>query len=251
MTTDARGFGRLIAKDERDKQFPMRLMLDPLREQFFPHGLPPGSRHYHSGPILDQGATGTCVAHGLTAKVNAAPIMQEVGMSPFNLYRRIVADDEFPENDNEATAPDDQLQSGTSVRAGAKLLVDLGLAKTYLWAAGAEDVRAWILGGFGGVVIGVWWTEDMMDTDSEGFVHYTGQKVGGHCVHIGGWNDHVKTRSKTLAAARGQQSWGVTWGQAGRFWIPMDDLDNMIKDDGEACALTELRVKPKGDAAPA
>lgn len=248
MSEHNRGFGRLPAPDERDKQFPMRALLDPLRATAFPRGIPPGTRHYWSGPILDQGSTGTCVAHGWTAKINAAPIMQRLPMSTFDLYRRIVKVDEWPENDNEANLPDGQLQSGTSVRAGAKILTELGMAKSYVWAQSAEDVRAWILGGFGGVVIGIWWKEDMMETDADGFIHYTGAKSGGHCVYLNGWNDSAEKADGTvIAAARGQNSWGRNWGQNGRFWLPMTDLDAAIKEDGEACALTETKLMPRAN----
>jgi hypothetical protein len=235
-------FGRREAPDERDRRFPMRLMLDPMREQFFPRGLPDGSRHYFSGPILAQGETGTCVAHGWAAKVHAAPIMQPLPMSPFDFYRKIVAIDEWSDNDFESTAADHMLQSGTSVRAGAKALVDLGLGSNYLWAESAEDVRAWILGGFGGVVIGINWRTDMLRTDSEGFISYTGRNEGGHCVYLNGWNDRVKRGGKVVKATRGPNSWGNGWGQGGRFWMTMDDLDRAIGDHGEACALTEIRV---------
>lgn len=223
----------------------MRLRLDPLREQFFPQGLPPGNRHYFSGPILDQGETGTCVAHGFTSKVNAAPIMQKLPISTYDLYRKIVGVDEWAENDVEATAPDSQLQSGTSVRAGAKTLVSMGYAQNYLWAESAGDVRAWMLAGFGGVVMGTTWRSGMMRTDAEGFVSFSGSDVGGHAYYINGWNDRVLHNGKRIAAARGQNSWGRAWGQSGRFWIAMEDLEKAIADRGEACALTEQRVGPQ------
>lgn len=242
MLTIPRNFGRLEAPDVRDQQFLMRRQLDPLREQFFPRGLPAGSRHYRTGQILDQGRSGTCVAHGWTAKVHAAPIMRRMSLTPFDFYRRIVAADEFPSNDFEATAADDQLQSGTTVRAGAKALVALGYAASYLWAESAEDVRSWMLAGFGGVVIGIVWTSGMRETDGDGFITVTGASEGGHCVYLNGWNDKVKKGGTTVRAARGMNSWGTAWGQAGRFWMTEADLDAAIRNHGEACALTELRV---------
>src|SRR5215207_1233815 len=93
-------FGRRDAPDERDRGFAMRRVLDPLRVDFFPAGIPTGARHYFSGPILDQGATGTCVAHGWTAKVHAAPIMQKMTVTPYNFYRKIVMVDEWSDNDS-------------------------------------------------------------------------------------------------------------------------------------------------------
>lgn len=241
------GFGRKKSPDERDRSYPMRLMLDPLRERFFPRGIPPGNRHYFSGPVLDQGSTGTCVAHGFTAKVNAAPIMQKMSLSPFDFYRRIVTIDPWPENDYEATVPDAELQQGTSVRAGAQTLVALGYGKNYLWAENTEDIRAWMLAGFGGVVIGIDWTDRMMNTDDDGFINYRGRGIGGHCVYLNGVNDRVRHNGRIVTAFRGMQSWGKEWGQKGRFWISRDDLELAITSEGaEACALVEQKVEGVG-----
>lgn len=235
--------GRRHAPDPRDLNHPMRLQLDPFRDQFFPTGIPPGSRYYNPGPVLDQGATGCCVAFGWTGKANAAPIMQMLPFTPFDLYRAIVQIDEFPDNDFEKSLPDDELQSGTSVRAGAKAMQKGGYLSRYLWAQSVEDSRAWHLAGFGGTVIGVNWTSQMFKPDSDGFISYTGTIEGGHCVETTGWNDHVLHNGKPVRAVRIQNSWGRSWGQNGRAWIAEDDLARLMADDGEVCAASELRVR--------
>jgi papain like protease len=235
-------FGRRVREDAGDRNFPMRLRLDPLKEQFFPKGIPPGYRHYSPGPVLDQGSTGTCVAHGWTGRANAAPVMQAVPWSPFDFYRRIVLEDEFSDNDSEATASDDGLQLGTTVRAGAKVLQRLGLLTNYLWAERASDVRAWHLAGFGGCVIGIDWYGDMMTPDSDGFLKLSGGIEGGHCVESVGWNDAVKVGKRTVPALRVQNSWGRAWGEAGRAWIAMTDLEALLGLGGEACAPVEVKV---------
>jgi hypothetical protein len=220
-------------------------MLDPHRAKYFPRGIPPGRRSYRLGPLLDQGPTGTCVAHGWANKIIGGPVMQPMPLSILDFYRRVVKVDEWPDNDYEATAPDGDLQSGTSVRAGAKALVDIGIAKTYLWAESAEDVRGWMLSGFGGVVLGITWKENMMDTDADGFISYTGVVVGGHCVYLNEWNDSIArplAGKPPTAGAGGPNQWGGGWGRKGRFYLTMDELDTAIKEDGEACALTELRL---------
>lgn len=242
MAEEQRFFGRLHAPDSRDAAFPMRLMLDPIREVAFPRGIPEGTRHYNTGPILNQGATGTCVAHGWTSKANGAPIMQPTGLHPYDLYRKIVLVDEWRENDREATAPNGQLQSGTSVRAGAKVLQSMGLLQSYLWAESVDDVRAWHLAGKGGIVLGTTWKSDMMKVDSDGFVSYTGRDEGGHCYVTKGWSDTVKRGGRKVRAARCQQSWGDKWGQKGFFWFSEEDLAKAIADYGEACAATEVRI---------
>lgn len=239
------GLGRVHAPDAGDKNFPMRLMLDPMREVAFPMGVPQGSRHYNTGPVLNQGNTGTCVEHGWTSRINDAPFMRKTGLPQFDYYRIAVGLDEFPGNDHERRAPVSQLQYGTSVRAGAKVGQQLGLIESYLWAESVEDVRAWHLTGRGGVVLGITWKSDMFRTDSDGFISYTGTVEGGHCVASKGWSDTVKRKGRIVRALRIKQSWGNSWGERGFCWITEDDLAKAFQDDGEFCAPTEFKVLPK------
>lgn len=243
---DERRFGRLYTPDARDRNFPMRLMLDPIREAAFPRGIPPGTRHYNPGKILNQGSTGTCVAHGWAAKVHGAPIMQPLPMSVYDFYRKVVLADEYSDNDSEAVAPDSGLQFGTSVRGGAKAAQALGLIMSYLWATSVDDARAWHLIGRGGLVLGITWKSDMMETDSDGFINFTGTVEGGHCVCTTGWSDTVRHNGQLVRAVRIQQSWGTPWGDegTGRCWMSEDDLAKAIADDGEVCAATEVRIAP-------
>jgi len=240
------GLGFRHVEDPRDKRFSMTAHLEQYRQdvgKYFPQGLPPGTRHYRSGPILDQGNTGTCTAFAWTARINGAPIMQALSMSPFDFYRKEVAIDEYDDNDAEATAPDDQLQSGTSVRAGAKVAKSRGLLTTYVWAGSVEDIRAWHLAGFGGMVFGTTWTSDMFTTDSDGFVNATGSVEGGHAYATHGWNDHVKHNGHYVRAVRCQNNWNADWGQGGFFWLAEEDIGKLFSD-GEFCAPVEMRLSP-------
>lgn len=236
-------FGRRFAPDARDAAFNIRRALDPIRGEF-PHGVPKvTTRHYPTGPVLDQGRTGTCTAHGMTARINSAPIMQKMPMSPFDFYRLVVGRDEFTDNDDEANAPDADLQMGTTVRATAKAAKDLGLFESYLWTGDVEDVRLWHLFGKGGMLAGIDWKSNMMTTDSDGFVSYSGSVDGGHCFATKGWSDAVKRHGRLVRAVRCQQSWGGRWGQHGFFWIEADEFQHALNDQGEMCAPTELKLK--------
>lgn len=237
-------FGFIKQVDQRNRNFPLTLVLDRARE-VFPTGAAPGARHYPTiySPVLAQGLTGTCTAHGATSLIEGAPIMQKRPMSPFDLYRLIVMNDSWRENDRESTAEPDQMQFGSSSIAVMKTLQQLGYIKSYLWATNAEQCRQWHL--LAGVMcFGIAWKTEMMETDSSGFIRYRGQVEGGHFVKTTGWNDFVKYNGRRVPAVRIQNSWDKTWGQRGRCWMLMDELQNAIQDDGDAVAPTELRVKP-------
>lgn len=237
------GMGFRHVEDPRDKRYPFRLALDPHR-QIFPHGLE-GSSYQSPGHPWDQGDTGTCVEHGIRHAIEAGPIKQKLPLAQYDFYRFIVPLDEFKDNDFEATAPTEQLQSGTTVRAGLDGGVKLGLYKSYLWAESIEDVRQWLLAKLGPVVIGVEWKSEMMETDTEGFVNVKGQVEGGHCVMLYGWNDHIPHNGKREQGARAQQSWKLPWGDrgTGRMWISREGLESLF-EGGEFGAPTEVRVKP-------
>ncbi len=228
-------FGRLYVQDDRDQGFLMRGVLDAFEDRYFPRGLPQGTRHYRPGPVLDQGNTGTCVAHGWVGWSEGAPLMikRVAEMDPFLLYDRIVKVDEWDDNDNDVDR-----QFGTSVRAGAKVLQEEGHIKEYRWAESADDVRSWHLAGFGTVVLGIDWKTGMLETDSKGFLHATGVVEGGHCVKTTGWSDTIAPGG----AVRIQNSWNKGWGQKGRAWILRDDLDELIHNQGEACAALEKKI---------
>ncbi len=237
-------FGYIKEVDPRSKSFPLTLLLDPIREAGFPTGVPIGERHYpvFTSPVLDQGNTGTCVAHGGTSLIEGAPVMQKRPMSPFDLYRKVILRDDFKANDREANLPDSQLQYGTSTLALMKVLQDLGYIKSYLWAETATDVRAWHL--VKGVMgFGFPWSTGMMDTDSEGFIKYTGDIEGGHFVKTTGFNDLVKHNGVRVPAVRIQNSWSRSWGQSGRCWLSLEDVAKLLADGGEAVAPTEIKVK--------
>lgn len=224
------GLGRRFAPDARDRQYPMRMLLRPT-------GLPK-QRYYPLGPKLplDQGETGTCVAHAWTAFEYAAPLMCKDADNPFDLYREIVKVDEWAENDYEATAPDDQLQQGTSVRAGVKVLQTKGRIKSYVWAHNADEAATWLLTR-GTIAFGTDWYYRMSDLTHDGYAVPEGRIAGGHAYLGIGY-------SRTRKAFRCLTSWGKSFGQDGRFWIHHMDMDKLIAADGEACAALEQVVKP-------
>jgi hypothetical protein len=103
----------------------------------------------------------------------------------------------------------------------------------YQWGFDLDTVIAQVL-TVGPVVMGTNWYTGMMDTDSKGFIHITGQIEGGH-----GWCLHGA--NKNLKKARMINSWGIDdFGQKGLAWISFDDLERLIGEEGEACIATEV-----------
>jgi hypothetical protein len=251
-----RGMGFRHSVDPNDALFPMRLRLGAFQMDYFPQGLPPGTRHYRTGVTLNQGSTGTCTAHCATHRAHGAPIMQPLPVSettqqlltPYDLYRLIVSIDEYSDNDTEVNLPDKDLQMGSSVRAAAKALQKLGLLRNYLHAGNIEEIRAWHLAGFGGLMLGTSWFSDMMETDHEGFVNVSGALDGGHAYASHGWNDRVKHKGRYVRALRCQNSWGTSFGENGFFWIEEDDLGKLFPD-GEFIAPVEQRIEALKKAA--
>lgn len=208
------GLGRLPAVDQRDRLHLMRAAIEPQPL--------PAYRYYRSGPILDQGATSSCVGHAWRAWLTAAPLMTRSGPDPFTIYREAQKVDEW----------EGEQYNGTSVRAGAKVLASLGHISRYLWAFTAADIATWILSGQGSVVLGTDWTRSMFTPDTHGIIRPTDVVVGGHAYLCIGY-------SRRSGRFRIQNSWGSGWGERGRAWLLGEDLERLMRDGGEAATATE------------
>jgi len=229
---DQYGMGRVHAPDERDRRFPMAALL--------PRGVKelPDFRYYPTGPILNQGQTGTCVGHAWRQFLASAPLMYKtVEPTPFQIYRSAVAVDEWDANDYEATEPDTDLQWGTSVRAGVKVLRTAGHIASFAWAFSAQTLADFHLSGGGTVVMGTNWYSTMFEPNSQGRVKIGGSVVGGHAWLSKGY-------SATRRVFRAPNSWGREFGVNGVFEIGFDDMDRLIQEDGDACTATEQKLSP-------
>lgn len=217
--------GRLIVLDNRDVRFQISSIL--------PKEMPSISYKYWwpTGWWGDQKNYPHCVAFSWAHWLAAGPITQKKsrlgGNSPFDttyLYNEAQKVDEWPGEDYD----------GTSVRAGAKILQKYGYIKNYNWAWDIETTVNTLL-TLGPVVVGTWWTYDMFFPNENGIIKSTGQKLGGHAYLL----DGVNVKNKLL---RLKNSWGRQWGKNGFAYISFDDMDKLIKDQGEVCLATEINV---------
>lgn len=214
--------GRLVAKDSRDARFPLSALIRKAPER-----PAPSYRYWTGGPILDQGQTSSCVGHGWRAFLNVSPIREKGGPDAMAIYHGAQQNDEFPGENYD----------GTSVRGGAKFLQGLGYLDSYHWATSMQDIEDFVL-RLGSVVIGINWYTSMFDPDKSGLVKISGNVEGGHCVLVMGHN-------KNYGLYEFQNSWGKSWGHAGRGYLRSDDLQRLIfQENGEACAAIEKKFVP-------
>lgn len=217
-----KGLGRLVAPDARDLNYPMRTLLaqEPLPAA--------QKKRYRIGPILDQGQTPHCVGFSWREWLYAAPIMTRTGPDADALYLEAQKYDEW------AGTPHD----GSSVRGGAKALDNLGHILEYRWATGLDDVVNWLLSGRGTIVCGTNWYTSMFDPDPQGIVSIAPNATiaGGHAYHSIG-------ADRPKAMLEFQQSWGVSFGKKGHFFMTFETFDRLLKEQGEATSAVEKRVK--------
>jgi hypothetical protein len=221
--------GRRVHKDRRDHK---HLLVDHLTAVTLPTKKTWGI----TGDALDQGNTGTCVGHGWRNFLRCAPIRTSTAHpSPFDIYRGAVLLDPWRDNDDEAKLKDgsSDMDSGTTVRAGAKAVANLGRLTKYAWAFSLQPTIEWVLTQ-GPVVLGTNWYQDMFEPDAKGLVHVSGANAGGHCYLLRG----VDT---TKALALCTNSWGTTWGRKGNFYLSFKDLEKLILNNGEVCTAVQSK----------
>jgi hypothetical protein len=218
------GLGRRPAPDPRDERHLIRpLLAVPLEEA-------PNSRFWYDNAWWgDQGNTPKCVefgwqhflADGPITHKGPRPVIQPIG----TLYHEAQLVDEWP----------GEGYDGTSVRAGAKALQARGLIGEYLWAWDAETVLTTILTK-SPVVVGVNWYSSFDTPDKDGVIRISGSIRGGHAFELNGGN-------RARGMVRAKQSWRRDrYGKNGRFWLPMEVLDRLIHEDGEAALATEVKT---------
>lgn len=215
--------GRVYVPDERDKMFQLKSML--------PKELPGIDYKYwwSSGWWGDQGNTPMCVAFSWAHWLAEGPLTQK--------YKRIQGGSAIDTTYlyNEAQKNDDwegEDYDGTSVRAGAKILKRDGFISSYSWAWDIETVKNALLTA-GPLVVGTAWYYDMFFPNEKGIITPTGEMMGGHAYLL----DGINIKKKLI---RIKNSWGRNWGNKGFAYISFDDMDKLIKNQGEACLATEI-----------
>lgn len=223
--TNEYGLGRLHNVDERDRQYPAKMLLaDSLPDRKFRYW-------WDHGIWLDQGNTPQCTAYSalhfledgsvtqFPLKPGAPPIS-----NPVHIYNEAQKRDGFP-------LPHD----GSTIRAVMKVLTIKRLVTAYYWAWDLETLVDTVL-HHSPVIVGTNWYRGMFYPDKDGIIKVAGANAGGHAYVINGVN--VEKRLLRI-----KNSWGRDWGAKGRAWISFDDMARLIGENAEVAIATE-RQRP-------
>lgn len=101
--------------------------------------------------------------------------------------------------------------------------------KEYRWARTVPEMNMHIAKKIhSGVLVGTNWYDSMFYPDKEGIVRIKpGGVVTGHAYYRIGYD-------LRRGLGKYQNHWGKGWGLNGRFWIPMEDEQRLLNEDGEA-----------------
>jgi len=188
----------------------------------------------------DQGAFPHCVAYSATHRIEDSPTTYPENGSvvdPVVVYERAQQLDGWPGENYD----------GTSVRAGAKVMLEKGFISEYQRITTLQDlidfIRRPATAGGGPVLIGIDWHSGMFspvyEKDALGDYRWmlipTGSVAGGHAVLVNGVNVPRMT-------FRILNSWGRDWGVDGRASMRFSDMENLLfSEGGDAWRYVERR----------
>ncbi len=226
MTLPDYGLGRYgRVEDSRDNNFPMQAVLAAEDD------LPMDRYLWAGGWWGNQESKPHCVEYSWHHWLCDGPVTQKKGplWTPGEPYEQMQDVDEWPGSDYD----------GTSVRAGAKVLQRMGFISSYYWGFDVETViralRTPKEKGGGPVVVGTNWYSSMFYPNAAGLIKVDGRVVGGHAYKLDGV-------SMSRELVRIKNSWGRGWSRRGFALISFSDLDRLIREDGEACIATEVKL---------
>jgi hypothetical protein len=173
-----------------------------------------------------QGQRNSCTGNGAAGLLCTEPYRQKALRCNETLARKIYSRATHKDGVKGVWPPDD---TGSTVLGAMKALKAMKLIREYRWGFGIEDVLK-TLSAIGPVEIGVHWDDGFDRPDAHGLVKRKGKSRGGHAFEVLG----VDVSTERVWAIN---SWGPGYGLSGLFCFSWQDLDYLLRHDGEAATV--------------
>jgi hypothetical protein len=177
--------------------------------------------HNATGLPLNQGKIGSCTANALCGALDSAPNFSSG--SPLSENNAVAVYELETKLEGHPYPPNDPGGSGLMVCKAAK---QMGLISSYQHALGIDHaLEALVLRP---VITGIRWYTSFDTPDANGLVAIApGATVrGGHEIVA----DEIDAPNRLVWF---WNSWGTTWGVAGRFCMSFDTWDQLLQQQGE------------------
>lgn len=228
--------------NRRDPRLGRNIRHDPKSWAFaYPTaGLPIASvRWLRQVPVFDQGDVGSCTGNagiGALCTGDLWPIVPSKRYTPDEAGAVALYSDAETANGDGPYPPNDNGSDGLTV---AKVLRAAGLISAYRHTFTINDALKALTQT--PLITGISWYADMFTPDREGIVHPGGALAGGHEIVVDEY-DAVRARVGFT------NSWGPGWGQAGRFYLDVEQYAKLLDDQGDVTVLLPVAapVPPPG-----
>lgn len=198
------------------------------------------SKRWHSStPVLDQGNLGSCTGNAAVKSLSYEPFSGTLTQVldenlAVSVYSQATKEDSYPGQ----YPPTDTGSDGLSV---AKVCQERGFISGYTHAFSFSAVLTALQSG--PVIVGTEWRQDMFNPASDGKVSITGNVAGGHEYVL----DEVDVETSRVWM---QNSWGSSWGRAGRAYFTFDDFTKLLGADGDVTVFVANTQPPPTPADP-
>lgn len=241
-----RVFDRIPSENPKRMQHQLTALLGPSAE------VAPIRSYAWAYVQLDQGAEGACTGFSATMEAAArpkpvfgdpkrqAPVVAALEDQARRVYYRARQLDVWPGEDYEGSSVDGACLAGR----------ELGWWDAWVWATGSGEAMArqvmQAIATKGPVMVGSYWRRGMR-ADANGFMTYTGDKLGGHAYMYS--RVRMPARRPRTAQARlfaelapnGAVWTPNSWGGAGQGWMRFEDLAASLADGGDAALVVNRR----------
>jgi hypothetical protein len=224
--------GRHVRHDPRSKRYPHRRTGGPLVSV----------RHQRHIPILNQGSLGSCTGNATEGALGCSPFFEAI--PPANSARPSATDADLDEQQavglySAATKLDDYdgayppVDTGSDGLSVAKAAQQAGLISVYTLCFSIDGFLDAL--GKQPVITGVNWYSSFDSPDENGIVTLP------RSATVRGGHEFVLTEidaDRELIGA--DNSWDLTWGLQGRFYIPFAVYERLLSEEGDATVFVPL-----------